>query len=138
MAHISKNVPTPVLDASGGDTVVVLGGSVVALDACSVVMGSSEVVSRGHSPVAVDVQQDMRGADSQCQPVPLLVGQAVGKDLGVGLLAPTLVVQPQLAALPAALQLQEPARRQTAVQSQPAKQELTLVHTNTDTGLRLL
>lgn len=81
-----------------------------------VVLGTSGVAPSGHSPVAVDMQQDVRGADSQCQPVPLLVGQAVWEDLGVGLLSPTLVVQPQFTALPTALQLQEPARPQVKVQ----------------------
>lgn len=41
--------------------------------------------------------------------MPLVVGQAVGEHLGVGLLASGAVVKTYLAALAAALQLQEPA-----------------------------
>lgn len=61
------------------------------------------------SPVAVDVQDDMRGADGDGHLVPLVVRQAVGEHLGVGLLASGAVVETHLAALAAALQLQEPA-----------------------------
>lgn len=62
----------------------------------------------GVSPVAVDVQDDVRGADGHGHLVPLVVGQAVGEHLGVGLLASGAVVEAHLAALAAALQLQEP------------------------------
>lgn len=41
--------------------------------------------------------------------MPLVISQAVGEHLGVGLLAPGAVVKTHLAALAAALQLQEPA-----------------------------
>lgn len=61
------------------------------------------------SPVAVDVQDDVRGADGDGHLVPLVVSQAVGEHLGVGLLASGAVVKTHLAALAAALQLQEPA-----------------------------
>lgn len=61
------------------------------------------------SPVAVDMQDDVRGADGDGHLVPLVVGQAVGKHLGVGLLASGAVVKTHLAALAAALQLKEPA-----------------------------
>lgn len=61
------------------------------------------------SPVAVDVQNDVRGADGQGHLVPLVVGQAVREHLGVGLLTSGAVVQTHFAALAAALQLQEPA-----------------------------
>lgn len=52
----------------------------------------------------------MRGADGNRHLVPLVIGQAVGEHLGVGLLAFGAIVKTHLAALPAALQLQEPAR----------------------------
>lgn len=61
------------------------------------------------SPVAVDVQYDVRGADGDGHLVPLVISQAVGEHLGVGLLASGAVVKTHLAALAAALQLQEPA-----------------------------
>lgn len=63
----------------------------------------------GSSPVAVDVQYDVRGADGDGHLVPLAVSQAVGEHLCVGLLASGAVVKTHLAALAAALQLQEPA-----------------------------
>lgn len=64
------------------------------------------------SPVAVDVQDDVRGADGHGHLVPLVVGQAVGEHLGVGLLASGAVVEAHLAALAAALQLQEPGGKE--------------------------
>lgn len=69
-------------------------------------------------PVAVDVQDDVRGADGHGHLVPLVVGQAVGEHLGVGLLASGAVVKTHLAALAAALQLQEPAEG-TAITPRP-------------------
>lgn len=63
----------------------------------------------GRSPVAVHVQYDVRGADSDGHLVPLVISQAVGEHLCVGLLASGAVVKTHLAALAAALQLQEPA-----------------------------
>lgn len=81
----------------------------------SPLLGQNLVVTASGSPVAVDVQDEVRGAEGQGEAVPLLVGQAVGEDLSVGLLAtPTQVVEPQLAALAAALQLQQPAAPSTA------------------------
>lgn len=68
-----------------------------------------------NSPVAVHVQYDVRGADGHGHLVPLVVGQAVGEHLGVGLLASGAVVKTHLAPLAAALQLQEPAEPRAPV-----------------------
>lgn len=50
----------------------------------------------------------MRGADGDRDFVPLVVSQAVGENLGVGLQAFGAVVEADLAALSAALELEEP------------------------------
>lgn len=71
---------------------------------------SSHIAS--FSPVAVDVQDDVRGADGDGHLVPLVVSQAVGEHLGVGLLASGAVVETHLAALATALQLQEPGEKE--------------------------
>lgn len=73
----------------------------------------------GSSPVAVHVQYDVRGADGDGHLVPLVISQAVGEHLGVGLLASGAVVKTHLAALAAALQLQEPAGGQAAAVISP-------------------
>lgn len=53
----------------------------------------------------------MRGADSDGHLVPLVISQAVGEHLSVGLLAFGTIVKAHLAALATALQLQEPAKQ---------------------------
>lgn len=76
----------------------------------------------------------MRGADGDGHLVPLAVGQAVGEHLGVGLPASGAVVKTHLAALAAALQLQEPAGGRAAALIIPAPAVLFFPATNAMTS----